>query len=65
MDLISSMNDLRLCIICKDHQKTIGHKDIQEVYICKKYYLGTLAILISRYGLLNQLKNCLPHLFIN
>ncbi len=50
VDLIASMNDLRLCMIWKDHQKTIGHKDIQEVYVGKKYWLGTLAILISRYG---------------
>ena len=50
VDLIASMNDLRLCIQCKDHQKAIGNKAVQEVYAGKKYWLGTHAILISRSG---------------
>jgi len=50
VDIIASMNDLRLCIQCKDHQKTIGNKAVQEVYAGKKYWLGTHAILISRSG---------------
>ena len=50
VDLIASMNDLRLCIQCKDHQKAIGNKAVQEVYAGKKYWLGTHSILISRSG---------------
>ena len=50
VDLIASINDLRLCIQCKDHQKAIGNKAVQEVYAGKKYWLGTHAILISKSG---------------
>jgi len=50
VDLIASIDDLRICIQCKDHQKAIGNKAVQEVYAGKKYWLGTHAILISRSG---------------
>ena len=50
VDLIASIDDLRLCIQCKDHKKAIGNKAVQEVYAGKKYWLGTHAILISRSG---------------
>ncbi len=50
VDLIASIDDLRLCIQCKDHQKAIGNKAVQEVYAGKKYWSGTHAILISRSG---------------
>jgi len=50
VDLIASIDDLRLCIQCKDHQKAIGNKAVQEVYAGKKYWLGTHAVLISRSG---------------
>jgi len=50
VDLIASIDDFRLCIQCKDHQKPIGNKAVQEVYAGKKYWSGTHAILISRSG---------------
>ena len=50
VDLIASIDDLRLCIQCKDHKKPIGNKAVQEVYAGMKYWLGTHAILISRSG---------------
>ena len=50
VDLIASIDDLRLCIQCKDHQKAIGNKAVQEIYAGKKYWIGTHAILISRSG---------------
>ena len=50
VDLIASIDDLRLCIQCKDHLKAIGNKAVQEVYSGKKYWSGTHAILISRSG---------------
>ena len=50
VDLIASINDFRICIQCKDHQKAIGNKAVQEVYAGKKYWSGTHAILISRSG---------------
>ena len=50
VDLIASIDDIRLCIQCKDHKKPIGNKAVQEVYAGMKYWLGTHAILISRSG---------------
>jgi len=50
VDLIASIDNIRLCIQCKDHQKAIGNKAVQEIYAGKKYWLGTHAILISRSG---------------
>ena len=50
VDLIASIDNLRLCIQCKDHQKAIGNKAVQEVYAGMKYWLGTHAILISKTG---------------
>ena len=57
VDLIASIDDLRLCIQCKDHQKAIGNKAVQEVYAGKKYWLGTHAILISRSGFTKSAQN--------
>ena len=48
--LITSIDDLRICIQCKNHQKPISNKVMQEVYSGNKYFLGTLAVLISRSG---------------
>ena len=50
VDLIASIENLRLCIQCKDHQKPIGNKAVQEVYAGKNYWHGTHAILVSRSG---------------
>ena len=50
VDIIASIDNLRLCIQCKDHQKAIGNKAVQEVFAGKKYWSGTHAILISRSG---------------
>ena len=50
VDLIASIEDVRLCIQCKDHEKPISNKAVQEVYAGKKYWLGSHAILISRSG---------------
>ena len=50
VDLIASIDKIRLCIQCKDHKKAIGNKAVQEIYAGKKYWQGTHAILISRSG---------------
>ena len=50
VDLIASIDNLRLCIQCKNHQKPIGNKAVQEVYAGKKYWSGTHAVLISSSG---------------
>ena len=50
VDLIASIDDLRLCIQCKDHKNAIGNKAVQEIYAGKEYWSGTHAVLISRSG---------------
>ena len=57
VDLIASIDDVRLCIQCKDHQKPVGNKAVQEVFAGKKYWLGTHAILISRSGFTKSAQN--------
>ena len=50
VDLIASINDLRICIQCKDHEKAIGNKAVQEISAGKLFWKGTHAILVSRSG---------------
>ena len=48
VDLIESIDDLRICIQFKVPQKPLGNKSVQEIYAGKKYYLVTNALLISK-----------------
>jgi len=50
VDLIASINDLRICIQCKDHEKAIGNKAVQEITAGKLFWKGTHAILVSKSG---------------
>jgi len=50
VDLIASINDLRICIQCKDHEKAIGNKAVQEVSAGKLFWKGTHAIIVSKSG---------------
>ena len=50
VDLIASINDLRICIQCKDHQKAIGNKAVQEISAGKLFWKGTHAIIVSKSG---------------
>ena len=50
VDLIASINDLRICIQCKDHEKAIGNKAVQEISAGKLFWKGTHAILVSKSG---------------
>ena len=50
VDLIASINDLRICIQCKDHEKSVGNKAVQEISAGKLFWKGTHAILVSRNG---------------
>ena len=50
VDLIASINDLRICIQCKNHEKAIGNKAVQEISAGKLYWKGTHAILVSKSG---------------
>ena len=37
VDLLASINDLRICIQWKDHQKAIGNKVVQEISAGKRF----------------------------
>ncbi len=48
VDLIASINDLRICIQCKDHETAIGNKAVQEISAGKLF--------LERYTCNNSLK---------
>ena len=50
VDLIASINDLRICIQCKDHKKAIGNRAVQEISAGKLFWKGTHAIIVSKSG---------------
>jgi len=50
VDLIASIDGLRICIQCKDHEKAIGNKAVQEISAGKLFWKGTHAILVSKSG---------------
>jgi len=50
IDAIKSINDLRICIQCKDHEKAIGNKAVQEISAGKLFWKGTHAIIVSKSG---------------
>ena len=50
VDLIASIDKLRICIQCKDHKKVIGNNAVQEVSAGKIYWKGTHAVLVSKSG---------------
>ena len=50
VDLIASIDDLRVCIQCKNHEKAIGNKAVQEISAGKLYWKGTHAVLVSKSG---------------
>jgi len=50
VDLIASINDLRICIQCKNHKKAVGNKAVQEISAGKLFWKGTHAILVSKSG---------------
>ena len=50
VDLIASMDNLRICIQCKDHIKVVGNKAVQEISAGRIYWKGTHAVLVSKSG---------------
>ena len=50
VDIIASIEDVRICIQCKNHKKAIGNKAVQEISAGKLYWKGTHAILVSKSG---------------
>ena len=56
VDLIASINDLRLCIKCKAHQKAFVNSAVQEISAGKLFWKGTYAILVSNSGFTKSVK---------
>ena len=50
VDLIASIDNLRICIQCKNHKKVVGNTAVQEVSAGKLYWKGTHAVLVSKTG---------------
>ena len=50
VDLIASIDYLRICIQCKNHKKAIGNTAVQEISAGKLYWKGTHAVLVSKSG---------------
>ena len=50
VDLIASIDNLRICIQCKNHKKVIGNNAVQEISAGKLYWNGTHAVLVSKSG---------------
>ncbi|MDC3118744.1 restriction endonuclease [Prochlorococcus sp. AH-716-K03] len=50
VDLIASINNLRICIQCKNHKKAVGNNAVQEISAGKSYWKGTHAVLVSKSG---------------
>ena len=50
VDLIASIDNLRICIQCKNHKKVVGNTAVQEISAGKLYWKGTHAVLVSKSG---------------
>ena len=56
VDLIASIENLRICIQCKNHKKIIGNKAVQEISAGREYWKGTHAVLVSISGFTKSAK---------
>ena len=56
VDLIASIDNLRICIQCKNHKKIIGNKAVQEISAGREYWKGTHAVLVSISGFTKSAK---------
>tara|TARA_B100000900_G_scaffold414704_1_gene442131 strand:- start:803 stop:1672 length:870 start_codon:yes stop_codon:yes gene_type:complete len=50
VDLIASIDNLRICIQCKNHKKAVGNAAVQEISAGKLYWKGSHAVLVSKSG---------------
>ena len=57
VDLIASIEDLRVCIQCKCFAKTVGNKAVQEVAAGMIYWKGTHAVVVAKNGFTKSANN--------
>ena len=50
VDLIASIDNLRICIQCKNHKKAVGNAAVQEISAGTLYWKGSHAVLVSKSG---------------
>ena len=50
VDLIASIEDVRVCIQCKCFAKTVGNKAVQEVAAGMIHWKGTHAVVVAKNG---------------
>ena len=57
VDLIASIENLRVCIQCKCFAKPVGNKAVQEIVAGKSYWNGTHAVVVSKSGFTSSAKD--------
>ena len=57
VDLIASIEDLRVCIQCKCFAKPVGNKAVQEVAAGMIHWNGTHAVVVGKSGFTKSAKN--------
>ncbi len=57
VDLIASIEDLRVCIQCKCFAKPVGNKAVQEIAAGKTHWKGTHAVVVGKSGFTKSAKS--------
>ena len=57
VDLIASIEDLRVCIQCKCFTKPVGNKAVQEVAAGMIHWNGTHAVVVGKSGFTKSAQN--------
>ena len=57
VDLIASIEDVRVCIQCKCFAKTVGNNAVQEVAAGMIYWKGTHAVVVAKNGFTKSANN--------
>ena len=57
VDLIASIEDLRVCIQCKCFAKPVGNKAVQEIAAGKTHWKGTHAVVVGKAGFTKSAKS--------
>ena len=50
VDLIASIENLKVCIQCKRYTNPVGNKAVQEIIAGQQFYGGTHAVVVSNAG---------------
>ena len=56
VDLIASIEDVRVCIQCKCFKKAVGNKAVQEVAAGMIHWKGTHAVVVAKNGFTKSAK---------